>query len=173
MRASKILLLAFISSFTNAVASSETATHATPELTRDVITDYPVNIESIVVRSRRDPPSQSKSAIELFVTGTITKNGRSQLVSGSVSGVSLPYPNTTSVREYQTVERSDDIILSDRSRHELATIDSENKVSTDLDWQWTVTYREYRYTVKDRLAALMFGVWVKNTQFVSIDVDPR
>lgn len=169
----KQLCAVLIALFASFLAGAGTPESDSVELTTDIITDYPVSVERITVHSRSSTSDPSKSAIELFVSGTIQKNGRTQRVSGMVNGVSLPYAETTSAREYQSLLRIDDRIATDRSKQELASIGSNEEVVTDLDWQWTITYREYRYTIKDRLAALMFGIWVKNTQFISINVDPR
>lgn len=143
------------------------------ERKNEIIRDYPVKIERINVRPYERPPlSSDLQPVQLVITGTIQKDGKSMRVQRTAEGVTLPMANTTA-REYLPIGRSGDGIYTERKEHLIAKIDSSGNIIPEASWKWETTYREYRYDLEDRVSALMFGVHVKNTEALSIDINPR
>ena len=154
-------------------ASQNQETQSSGERKNEIIRDYPVTIERIEVRPYQRPPlSNDLDPVQFVITGTIQKNGKSERVQRTVEGVTLPLPNTTA-REYLPVGRSGHAIYTERKEHIIAEIDSNGKIIPDANWKWEITYREYRYDLEDKVSALLFGVHVKNSEHLSLDINPR
>lgn len=139
----------------------------------EIIRDYPVKIESITVRPYQRPPlPNGLDPVQFVIKGTIQKNGKSVYIQQTIEGLSLPMANTTA-REYLPIGREGDSIYTERKKHQVAKIDNNGRVILDPNWKWETTYREYRYNLEDRVSALLFGVHVKNTEAMSIDINPQ
>lgn len=140
---------------------------------QEIIRDYPVTVESITVEATDRPALGQMKPVKLVIIGTIKKGDKTERVKNIVEGLTLPHRQVKGVSEYLTLVRSGDTIYTDRTQQAIAKVDRNNKLILEGNWNWQITHREYRYTLEDRISALLFGVLVKNDEYISVDVSPR
>ena len=152
----------------------------------DVITDYEVAITAIEVIDRQavSELSADHGAIQdvaLKITGTAIVHGKRLDLIEIIDGVSVSAANIKGSRFYLLLGADDYQVftvgcnafsLGKDCRIGLGAIDADNVLIPHGDWKWTAKYREYRYSLKDRLAALAFGVLVKNSNDFYVELDP-
>lgn len=153
-----------------------------------VIYDYPIVLEDLTITpvTPAYTPILPEGAIpvELTLKGQYEKNGHVHEVLTQINGVSVPLLSQDKAFLYSQLFVLDQTLYSAASlyiRNEadrrqvkaLASIDAEGHVLANLDWNFTAQYREYRYTLEDRLTALAFGTLVHNSEDVSISVEKK
>lgn len=160
--------------------SSQTLANTTAADDRDseenkdkIITDYALTPTSILVLPDDRKPLGKKQPVKLVIKGSVQKDGKTLKVSDEVSGISVPLDDSINARLYLLLVREGDVIYTEQKDMPVARVNARNELITDQAWNWTLTYREYRYTFHDQVSALMFGTLVKNQEAIFADADPK
>lgn len=143
----------------------------------DVIRDYPVEINSLTVEtvSLPYPPRLPEGAVPVALKLDAYVPALGHSISMEAEGISVPATDIEGVAYYMPFFRLGHTIFAAKTLYldqpgvrasiiEVATIDAYGQVQENDTWALDFLYREYRYTLKDRLAALAFGIWVKNSE---------
>ncbi len=144
-----------------------------------VIYDYPLEISSLQVvpytpHYETNLPAEA-IPVELLIKGSLpSKSGKE--IEETLSGISLPYGAGAGAYTFQSLYIRENVLfavnsyLSTNQAKALAEVDSEGQVLFYSEWIPEAIYREYRYTLQDKLSALLFGAKVKNQEDLSLSL---
>ncbi len=147
----------------------------------EVIHDYPVKVESLTIEPYTPPyetdlPLDS-TPVQLRISGTIpSKYNKS--IEENLDGISLPYKNLGTSYTYQILFLQDanlytapNFLSKSDKAQKIGTVNEQGEVQFSPEWTPKFVYREYRYTLQDKLSALLFGVKVHDQEDLSLTLE--
>lgn len=149
------------------------AEQSSDDRSSQVIYDYELGIESMRVQASDRGTLTSLEPVDLVLEGTVRTGWRIRSISGAVGGMSLPHPDFENAREYRSLVREGDVIYTEPHLEAIARVDAEGQVIPEPQWSWRVTYREYRYSLADRVLGLILGIHFENQDALFVELDPQ
>jgi hypothetical protein len=140
-----------------------------------VIYDYPFSVATIRVEPSNRKTLAELEPVTLHLEGSIETSWRTRPISGAVEGILLADREVEKTRRYLLLLRSENVIYTDKGGQPgeaIGEVDEDGRLIVDPKWSWRVIYREYRYTLADRLLVLVHGVIAKNQEGLFIELDP-
>jgi hypothetical protein len=115
----------------------------------------------------------SLEPVELVLEGSVKTGWRTRRISGAVAGVSQPHRSFEGTREYLLLVRDADVIYTEPRLEAIARVNADGQVIPEPQWVWRMIFREYRYSLADRMLGLIIGIRFENQDEIFVELDPQ
>lgn len=141
-----------------------------------VITDTPVDNLRVAVEDMADTTTGMYQGIQLLITADVVlPSGQEENVAITEKVVPVAIKDVPGALSMTSLFRDRDTViarerLSDGAFFPIGRIDSDGELVLDSNYELQVVYRQYRYTLHDRIVGSVLGTDTKDSDSVLISI---